>query len=155
MRVNPRTVYASPAERLREGLVRQANGCLEWTKYTRSGYGQIEAYGKTWDTHRLAWTLEHGSIPPGVHVLHHCDNPPCCDAIDTEHHLFLGTPADNAADRDAKGRHATNGMEQRTHCKNDHPYNEANLTTGPDGSRGCKACNRDKQARYMARRRAL
>lgn len=37
-----------------------------------------------------------------MHVLHSCDNPPCCNPA----HLFLGTNADNTADRHAKGRDA-------------------------------------------------
>ncbi len=36
----------------------------------------------------------------GKQVLHRCDNPPCCNPA----HLFIGTPASNAADRSAKGR---------------------------------------------------
>jgi hypothetical protein len=45
-----------------------------------------------------------------MHVLHHCDNPPCRKLS----HLFLGTPADNAADRDAKGRQARGETNART-----------------------------------------
>lgn len=48
----------------------------------------------------MAWTLERGEIPDGLQVLHHCDNPPCVNV----EHLFLGTPGDNARDRDAKHR---------------------------------------------------
>lgn len=51
--------------------------------------------------HRVAWTVAYGSIPDGLCVLHHCDNPPCV----RPDHLFLGTVIDNNADRDAKGRH--------------------------------------------------
>lgn len=50
--------------------------------------------------HRLAWIEAHGPIPEGMHVLHKCDNPPCYNI----EHLFLGTPADNAADKMRKGR---------------------------------------------------
>ena len=52
--------------------------------------------------HRVVWMHHHGPIPTGVGVLHHCDNPPCV----TIEHMFLGTPADNARDRNQKGRQA-------------------------------------------------
>lgn len=72
-----------------------------------TGYGQIPrsfkkrgAFGAEIKAHRVSWLLAHGSIPDGLRVLHHCDNPPCV----RPDHLFLGTPKDNAADRDNKGR---------------------------------------------------
>lgn len=92
----------SVGERLAVGLVRALNGCLEWTGATNpAGYGLINVDGKAVLTHRLAWTLANGPILDGLHVLHHCDNPPCGE---TETHLFLGTDADNRADMAAKGR---------------------------------------------------
>lgn len=36
----------------------------------------------------------------GPLVLHHCDNPPCCNPS----HLYRGTAADNAKDRDTRNR---------------------------------------------------
>lgn len=50
--------------------------------------------------HRAAWILCNGAIPQGLDVLHHCDNPPCCNP----NHLFLGTDKDNAQDAIQKGR---------------------------------------------------
>lgn len=75
--------------------------CHVWTGDTRgAGYGSIKIGGKKIATHRLAWELANGPIPPGLLALHHCDNPPCVRVT----HLFLGTVKDNAQDMLAKGR---------------------------------------------------
>lgn len=75
--------------------------CAEWegTKNDR-GYGVRKVRGKQERAHRLAWKEVHGPIPPGLVVMHLCDNPPCC-RVD---HLRLGTIAENNADMVAKGR---------------------------------------------------
>lgn len=79
------------------------SGCIEWTGGTNhDGYGEVWAGRTKWRAHRLAWTLAHGAIPPGLSVLHSCDNPRCANAK----HMFLGTQADNMADCAAKGRSA-------------------------------------------------
>jgi hypothetical protein len=76
-------------------------GCVEWTAVrTEQGYGQIGRDGEVVHAHRVAYELKHGPIPKGLHVRHRCDNPPCCN----DEHLVLGTPADNAADRESRGR---------------------------------------------------
>lgn len=78
------------------------DACWEWDgSRLAAGYGQ---FGLTRSrpvlAHRMAWELTHGPIPEGMHVLHRCDNPPCCNPT----HLFLGSNSDNIADRVAKGR---------------------------------------------------
>ena len=134
--------------RLNSRLTRKANGCLEWGGFVdRKGYGQIRVGQVMVKTHRLAWELAHGPIPAGMAVLHHCDNPPCCDA---DKCLWLGTDADNMADRDAKGH---NWNQSVTHCPAGHPYAEWN-TYHHAGKRMCRTCRRLADQRYKARRAA-
>jgi len=82
----------------------EPNGdCLEWSRGThRQGYGLTNCpkFKKMVTTHRMAYELEFGEIPDEMHVLHKCDNPPCCNPD----HLFLGTHQDNMLDMKEKGR---------------------------------------------------
>lgn len=64
------------------------------------GYGVTGYRGRQWRAHRLSWAATKGPIPPGMLVLHSCDNPPCVNPA----HLWLGTHRDNSADCVAKGR---------------------------------------------------
>jgi HNH endonuclease len=48
----------------------------------------------------MAWIVAYGPIPEGLQVLHRCDVRNCIEPT----HLFLGTNADNMADKVAKGR---------------------------------------------------
>jgi hypothetical protein len=64
--------------------------------------------GRDQGTHRIAWMVTHGPIPPGKWVLHHCDNPPCCDAgapgDPDSGCLYLGDHERNVADKVERGR---------------------------------------------------
>lgn len=85
--------------------------CWPVSGYTNAkGYGVIGTgrHGKNILMHRLVWMLcrgDHGDL----HVLHRCDNPPCCNPA----HLFLGTHADNMRDMDIKKRCIRIGERRR------------------------------------------
>lgn len=68
------------------------------------GYVVVRYQGRSVRAHRLAYAQANGLDPfsMGGAVLHTCDTPKCVNP----EHLRLGTWAENAADRDRKGRQA-------------------------------------------------
>ncbi len=87
------------------------SGCWIWNAgRDELGYGRIRISYKEGiaPAHRASWMLFKGPVPKGsgpkdrILILHKCDNPSCVNPD----HLFLGTDADNCADRDKKERQA-------------------------------------------------
>ena len=88
--------------------------CWRWTgSHDQAGYARgkvqfMQASGaprREVIMHRGAYSLAHGRnreviIPAGFEVCHTCDVRDCCNP----QHLWLGTHAQNIADREAKGR---------------------------------------------------
>jgi hypothetical protein len=103
-------------ERLDGKSVPDPSGCRLWTGWRLpQGYGEIQVRGRHKLAHRVAWELEHGPIPDGMCVCHRCDTPACINVA----HLFIGTSADNTADKVAKGRHLHGEAVRRKLTKQD------------------------------------
>lgn len=94
--------------------------CWLWTggvsgRYGKVYLGTVDGVKQSARAHRLAYEMLVGPVGD-LHVCHRCDVPLCC----RPEHLFLGTNADNTADRVAKGRTRTWATE-RTRLGSAHP----------------------------------
>lgn len=75
--------------------------CWDWLKGADGrNYGSLRIGQKAYKAHRLAWEYTRGPIPNGLHVLHACDRPLCCNPS----HLRLGNHQENMDDKEARGR---------------------------------------------------
>jgi hypothetical protein len=107
MHMTPIELTEADIRRFKKFLIRdEITNCLLWTGPTnkKGGYGQIKIggrKGKVILVHRIAFVAGGGIITKEKpFVLHHCDNPICCEFS----HLWAGTNADNCADKALKGR---------------------------------------------------
>ena len=87
-----------------------ADACWLWTGFkNKAGYGIISWHNHPTLAHRLAYELTIGQIPDGLLACHKCDNPGCVNP----EHIFIGTDADNMADKSRKERYQKELLKNR------------------------------------------
>lgn len=106
-----------------------ATGCWRWQgPLMPNGYGQVNAWGKRWLAHRLAYTVMVGPIPEARQIDHLCRVRHCINPA----HLEPVTQAENLRRQGAAV----------THCPRGHEYTPANTYRAPGAPnlRRCRAC---------------
>lgn len=101
---------------------------------------------RTTYVHRMVCVAFHGDAPEGRDIVLHGDGDPLNNLPEN---LRWGTVADNSADTIRHGR-MNNGQSDKTHCAQDHPYDEVN-TYWYQGHRSCKICMRQRTREWRER----
>jgi hypothetical protein len=81
-------------ERLTSNAKQEENGCWNWQKFKKNGYGVSSLNGKVEQAHRASWTTFVGEIPDGMQINHKCNNRACINPD----HLYIGTQKQNMDD---------------------------------------------------------
>lgn len=141
--------YATDADRIRQNVVEDDNGCWIWQRrLNRGGYGignrYVDGAKVTFRTHRLAYEVFVGPIPAGLALDHLCRVRACCNPAHLEPVTFrenlLRSPLTLAAIRRAAQR-----------CLNGHPFDEENTRFRPTGGRECRTCARARRQAFALR----
>lgn len=121
--------------------------CWIWTrKPNPDGYGHTRWVSQKYIlTHRLAWLLTYGWLPPRPLELDHlCRVRLCCNP----HHLEVVTTQENI-NRGEVGRN----MRKKTHCPHGHPYAGRNVIINANGARICRECTNARAREYQRKKR--
>lgn len=89
-----------------------------------------------------------GPRPAGMQV-RHLDGNRLNNALSN---LAYGTQSENVQD---SLQHGTHAQASKTHCRQGHPFDEANTYSIRPGRRYCRACNREAVRRLKARKGAV
>lgn len=130
----------------------RTSDCLVWIGATNSkGYGVLIVDGKHHLAHRLAYEVEHGSIPDSLVIDHLCRVRNCVNT----RHLEAVTQEEN----NRRGRRARS-LQAGDTCNNGHLVSAADLYDRANGTTECHHCRRSSShhsksgARPTTQRRA-
>ena len=142
-------------ERFLSRVNKEQSGCWNWEGHLDwKGYGTFSSSISDKRAHRVAYRLMVGPVPPGLVVMHDCDNRRCVNP----QHLRVGTTAENNADMMRKKRHRPpNSLKVR--CIRGHAFSPENtvfsLRSTGEPRRECLKCKRTRQRIGWHRRKAL
>lgn len=131
-----------PIDRLYAKIKYLDNGCWLWTGKTKSnGYGQFTIDKKYIYVHRFSYEYHKAFIPEGLVIDHLCRNRACVNPD----HLEPVTQRINLL----RGETIPGIRALQTSCQNGHEFTPENTYVKPNGTRNCRTCKREAQARYM------
>lgn len=134
----------NPADWVRMNAVRVETGCLLWAGYRNHlGYGRTKVGRRNALTHRIIWEDANGPVPDGLEIDHICIRRHCVE-LD---HLRLVDRRTNIVEN--------NNRTLPMFCKRGHRFDAENTYVAPSSpnKRGCRACERERQARRYAAKR--
>jgi hypothetical protein len=130
-------------------MVDKTETCWLWTGHlNHEGYGLARVGGVNGGTHRHAWRMLRGPIPPGLTIDHlcrvrRCVNPDHMELVSMRENTLRGV-----------GPSARNAV--KTECAHGHPFDEENTQVALERGRlrrNCRACGRARTARFSARKK--
>lgn len=123
------------------------DACWVWLACTSRGYGCFGVGLKIRRAHRIAYEVCIGPVPVGFDLDHLCRNRACVNPA----HLEPVTRRENTSRGVPFGGFGQHNR-RKTACRNGHQYTADSVINRGDGRRTCKACHRDNQRRYVAKR---